>query len=111
MTMPWGRYRGHPVETLPAGYIVWALETATLTDDLAEALRGELLARFGAPPRSMRALPAPEIADAAGELIHAGYRALARRAHPDTGGSHEAMLAVQAAREWLDTVLRQGIAT
>ena len=42
-------------------------------------------------------------ADATDQEITAAYRAAARRVHPDAGGSHEAMAAVNAAR---DSMLR-----
>ena len=38
-------------------------------------------------------------------IIQAGYRALAKSCHPDAGGSHEAMLALGEAKDWLTGLL------
>ena len=38
-------------------------------------------------------------------MIGAGVRSLARRAHPDAGGSHHAMSTVNQAADFLRTVL------
>jgi hypothetical protein len=34
------------------------------------------------------------------EMINEGFKALAKKRHPDVGGSHEAMSALAAARDW-----------
>jgi hypothetical protein len=39
------------------------------------------------------------------ELIKAGYFSLAKKSHPDHGGSHEKMLVVTATKEYLEGVL------
>jgi hypothetical protein len=41
-------------------------------------------------------------------LIDAGYRALARRSHPDVGGSHEAMLRLTVVRDTLRDAVVSG---
>ncbi len=61
---------------------------------------------FFASPQEERALEAPECLQALGlpwpctaDEVRTAYRRLARRAHPDGGGSHDAFLALQAAYE------------
>jgi hypothetical protein len=103
MTLPFGKYRGQDIADVPLGYIAWLLEEGRdLKPDLRRALRGELADRLDLQPQpARRALPAPAIADAVTEIIAAGYRAVALRAHPDRGGTHEAMIAATEARDWL----------
>ena len=113
MTLPFGKFRGAALEDVPLSYLAWCIENVTNADpELMQAIRYEIATRLDVrpTPRCTRSLPAPEIADAANELIHAGYRALARRAHPDTGGTHDGMIAVQSARDWLRGALRHGVA-
>jgi len=98
--MPFGRHRGEPLDRLPADYVEWLL-----TIDLREPLRAhvaqEAARRRGERPS--RSAPDPVIA---GELVSAGLHVLARRHHPDTGGSHTAMTAVTAAADWLRGQIR-----
>lgn len=114
MTMPWGRYRGSPIETLPLGYLAWILDEAThVTPELHDAVRAEIADRLDVRPtvRSVRALPDPSVGAAAGDLVQAGFREMARRCHPDHGGTDRDMRDLLAARDWLRTALRTGIAT
>jgi hypothetical protein len=41
----------------------------------------------------------------AAEIVAVGYRALARRAHPDAGGDHETMIRLTDARDALSALL------
>jgi len=48
MRMPFGKYKGDPIEDLPSGYIQWALETLErLDDDLIEEMENQLKLRRG----------------------------------------------------------------
>jgi hypothetical protein len=112
--MPWGKHRGEPLRDIPLGYLAWALESAaSLDDELREAICDEVRHRLGvddSPRWPLALVPDPETADAANELIVAGYRAVALRAHPDKGGTHQAMLAATAARDWLRGAVERGVA-
>jgi hypothetical protein len=114
MTMPWGKFAGQPLHELPLGYLGWALEEAqSLNFELRKAIQDEIKRCLGVddPPRWPLALvPGPETADAANELIVAGFRVVAMKAHPDRGGSHHAMLAATAARDWLRGAVERGVA-
>lgn len=98
MTMPFGKYRGWRLADLPSDYVVWLLGL-----ELREPLRSAVEAERR---RRDRPRPDPRLVK---DLISVGQRQLARRHHPDVGGSHEAMLAVRYAAEWLfaqaDTLL------
>jgi len=89
--MPFGRHRGQRLSTLPAAYLEWLLGL----DDLREPLRSaiEVEAHRRRAPR-----PDPRIVE---DLISRGQRSLARTAHPDRGGTHEQMLGVRLAADWL----------
>ncbi len=98
--MPFGHWRGLPLSEIPDDYLGW-LTTISLRSRLRAAVTAEIERRAG-PDTTARLLarpcPAP---DTARELIGAGLRALARRHHPDAGGSHEEMIRVTAAADWL----------
>jgi hypothetical protein len=104
-TMPFGVHRGRPLAELPDDYFAWLL-----TIELREPLRGAVgqeRARRARCARKAPQLPDPRVAE---EIIGAGLRSLTRRHHPDAGGSHEAMLAVNAAAEWLRQTVRSVVA-
>lgn len=106
--MPWGKYKGDRIDEVPLGYLAWLLEEGrSLEPTFERHVRVEVASRLGlSSERTARpALPAPHIADAAAEMVSLGFRALAKRAHPDQGGSHHAMLAANEARDWLRGVL------
>lgn len=101
MTMPFGKYRGWAIADLPGDYLAW-LDTIELRDPLRAAVASERDRRTGPRPR-VPSCPSPTIAQ---ELIGAGLRSLARRYHPDAGGTHEGMIAATAAADWLRSQLR-----
>jgi len=99
--MPFGRYQGQSLEVVPSGYLEWLASRP----DLRPPLRGHVFAELArrrahvdAEPLMARPSAAPAMVD---ELIEQGFRSLARRHHPDVGGTHEGMLAVVEARDWL----------
>lgn len=117
-TLRFGKFRGYDVCDVPSNYLVWLLENASNLDPtLADSIRDELADRLGIqqqhePPRSFQRLaaatPPPEIADAVADIVARGYRALSKVAHPDCGGSHQAMIAATAARDWIVKTFREG---
>lgn len=112
-SLAFGKYRGWPLEDVPLGYLAWLFEEGRIDARLRSALRREIVGRIGTSvdrTPEPRQLPSREIADAATELIVAGYRAAAKGRHPDTGGSHEAMLACGAARDYLQRAVEMGVA-
>ena len=105
MTMPWGKYRGWPIEDVPTGYLVWCLEESNIAEPHRTAIREELMDRLdleipSAAPYTVLGLPPGELAPAFRDMLVAGYRALALKAHPDRGGDTETMQTVNRVRDW-----------
>jgi hypothetical protein len=93
--MPWGKHKGTSLTDLPDGYLGWLLSKC-------EGLDPVLKARLEAEVRRRTFTPEPASAAVAiGDLAGQWYRQLAREFHPDLGGSHEAMKAVNRGRELL----------
>jgi hypothetical protein len=109
VTLPFGRHRGADLADVPAGYLAWLLEEATLRSDvLREAIRAELAERLELEPRTVTvavpARPPAALAPAVRQIVTAGFRAVTRKAHPDVGGSTALMRDAIAARAWLETL-------
>src|SRR4051812_3952543 len=104
MKIPFGKYSGIEVCALPDDYIFWLSSLVDLRAPLRSAVQSEYRARFedtSDERHSLRQLPA-EVQKVASELIDTGYRGLAKKFHPDVGGSHEGMLLLVRAKEWLN---------
>jgi hypothetical protein len=98
--MPFGKFKGHALSTLPDDYIAWLFELDDLRQPFATHLCQEYQRRFGRRqnsslrnPSSTALVPA-ELRETASQIIEKGYRLLAKQCHPDVGGTHEQMLAL-----------------
>jgi DNA-binding IclR family transcriptional regulator len=111
-TMPWGKFAGRRLDGVPLSYLAWAIEEATLTSELRRAIETAIARRVGVPPeeptREVRCVPCPQVAELARQLVAVGYRTLAKKLHPDTGGTHGEMILATAARDYLQHVLEYG---
>jgi hypothetical protein len=99
-TMPFGRYKGWLLSEIDDGYIAWLYALDNLRQPLRDRVDEEFerrrrrdaespVARNGKPPeRTM-------------ELIDVGFKTLARKYHPDVGGSNAEMRESLEARAWL----------
>ena len=102
-TMPFGKFRGYPLDEFEMSYLVWVLEKATsVSPILREEIEQELGKRFAPPPPPSSAGrgSCPDTALAA-DIIATGLRTLARKCHPDVGGDTNTMQALNATVEWL----------
>ena len=108
-TMPFGKHKGRPIATLPDSYLEWLTSLPDLREPLASEVAREIEWRAGgressASPWSYASpCPSPELAS---DLITAGFKILAKKLHPDVGGNHEKMLALNSVAEWLRSRLR-----
>jgi hypothetical protein len=105
MLMPFGRHRGVPLDQLPTGYLAWLAQLDDLRDPLRRAVIAECARRAtrrdaagedGARARVPMSLRAPAL-----DIIAMGFRAAAKRAHPDGGGEHGRMVVLIEARDAL----------
>lgn len=88
--MPFGKYKGRRLADVPTGYLNWVLENCRqASPDLLMSIARVL--HDAQPPETPLALP----------LCDQWYRTMSMRFHPDKGGNHEAMKAVNAGRELL----------
>jgi Putative quorum-sensing-regulated virulence factor len=101
--MPFGKFKGAPVEDLPSSYLWWLVENIELREPLKSAIEDEVESRSF---RSEEPAVPEEILAAAGDIVRAGYRILSQRYHPDRGGDLERMKRVNLAAEWLRGQLR-----
>jgi hypothetical protein len=96
MKIWFGKHSGKEVHELPDDYLNWLVgyerqyidQSRRLLDDAEK----EIVARESA------ALADLSVAE---KIIKAGYLELAKRCHPDTGGSHEEMVELNATVEKL----------
>lgn len=108
MRMPFGKYYGCEVASLPDDYLAWlATEADIWNDALAAAIDDELERRragrsYGggqySPPRGT---PADDCVETAREIVRAGRRSLALKHHPDAGGAGDEMKKINAAADWM----------
>lgn len=98
MRMPFGKHKGEDIEDIEDGYLEWLLNLETLNDSLRSAINNELRMRNGhAPQPKPKAIPV-SVADV-------WRRRMASKCHPDAGGSHEKMVAVNLGYELLTEIL------
>lgn len=115
MRMPFGKHRGEEISELPDEYLAWLFENADLYGALQVCVEKEYWDRFDPeppppPPRSNPGVgPLARMTDqqrsVAIKIVESGYRTLALKNHPDAGGDHRAMTAINLAVE----VLREAL--
>ncbi|MBN1566231.1 MAG: DUF3820 family protein [Acidobacteria bacterium] len=113
MRMPFGKYRGCYISSLPNDYLRWLLALRDLREPLARAIREEAASRCGGPDDTDESedpfrsiIPEPEVLSLADRIIRTGYKRLASQMHPDTGGSHDGMILLNIANHFLRSQLR-----
>jgi hypothetical protein len=92
MFMPFGKHRGRLLEDVPHSYLLWVLDNCRT---ISPTLRREIERVLGM--NQQRSRPQPQRIGAA--VINEWYRTLAKEFHPDLKGTHEAMKAVNRAKE------------
>ncbi len=89
MIIAFGKHKGKRLEDLPTAYLWWLLDEC---GSVTPAMRREIRRILDVDHGAAIALPA---------LANRWYRKLATEFHPDKGGSHEAMKAVNRGRDLL----------
>lgn len=100
--MPFGRFKGSLLRELPDSYLCCLRDDCDLHEPLRMRIRPrDRRRRRAEAATAVVALP-PALRATAVEIVNSGFRMLALKRHPDHGGSHEAMLKLQAAKEALE---------
>ena len=90
---PFGKYKGVLLDELPLTYVSYALQEFTLPDELRSDLVSSLFDRLG-----IKSEARPEQ-----QMCARVRRELAKRYHPDRGGSNQAMQAINEFYDLLTT--------
>lgn len=93
---PFGKYKGTPIEKLPLTYIVYALQEFELPIELQDRLKIVLYDYFNMGELFLDFKCEIKIID-----IEKTYKEIAKKYHPDMGGSLEAMQGINEFREKL----------
>jgi hypothetical protein len=122
--VPFGQYRGMPLEDIPSTYLYWLHEIlghsgpwddlrkvmkddrprAELYDLVVDELEARRINDVVADPSTLSRRDRVWL----GRLIQAGYRALSRQNHPDQGGDTKAMQELNGAMERIRALLKGG---
>jgi hypothetical protein len=97
ITMPFGKYRGTFISKLPLEYLDWLLDQ----DFVGEPLRSTLQREFDRRISSQERYDSEVDLSLIDELVSAGLRTLSKKYHPDLGGNHDSMVALNTCAEWL----------
>ena len=87
---PFGKYKGWLIKDIPTNYIIYALETFDLPDELVVELKKQVFERLNLEDVGIDVSWVKEV-----------YRQLSKRYHPDAGGTKEAMQAINDFRSAL----------
>ena len=108
MTMPFGNFKGTEVRDPPDDYLMWLISTVELREPLLSAIQSEQIGRSkGVGVNDLKELRHQAITVRCIELpllrdiLEAGYRSVARKKHPDVGGSDAEMIRLNLLAESL----------
>jgi hypothetical protein len=102
MVMPFGKHRGLALAAIPTDYLQWLAGLDDLREPLKGAVIAELLARRQAVQLPLLPCPDPALAE---RLVATGRRVLARKLHPDVGGTHHDFVRLGEVSEWLASLI------
>ena len=109
VTMPFGQHKGTPVADLPHSYCEWLLGSVEFRSPelkrAVEARAGAAIDDRGANVRRDPSAPDHE------RIVRTWYHALVWKHHPDRGGSHEVMAAINDANVMLLKMFAEPTAT
>lgn len=90
-----GKYKGTRLSDVPEDYVLWMIDNSKKTITLYQA---ELDRRKLVEEGSMSMVE---------RIAAEGYRSLAKKMHPDAGGSAEDFRSLQAAKEQMSIILKE----
>ena len=100
--MPWGKYKDQLLRDIPPKYLLYVLRSRR---PLPPGLRREIRELLGEEAAGVDQAPSTGDWQA---LLRRWHREMVLRFHPDRGGSHEAMAALNLAYERLKELLVEG---
>ena len=100
--MPFGKFRGEALSTIPTDYLRWLVSLDDLREQLRSAVIGELEIRRRLVHSLVPVCPDP---GRAARVVAAGRRVIAKKNHPDTGGSHHDFFRLTETVEWLEDAI------
>jgi hypothetical protein len=104
--MPFGKHRGKRLCDVPLSYLVWVANTCNLDYLLRRVVEQEVERRAGQdddPGPQPQRHPPPSVDW--WPIVKRWYGEMALRFHPDRGGSHAAMVAINEVRGRLEELL------
>jgi len=96
MRLWFGKFKGSRVQDLPDDYLEWLASVDLSNERLRSAVEEERQRRIFLEQNGERIN-----AKLVDEIVGAGLRSLAKKYHPDNGGSHEKMQMVNVAADWI----------
>ena len=96
--MPFGKHKGTPIDQVPLSYIEWLLEKDNVDGWLRSELEESRRKQLGGPFDEFRHEFEDDLQS---RKIRKIYLELSKKWHPDKGGSHEAMAALNMFHEKL----------
>ena len=96
--MPFGKHKGTPIDQVPLSYIEWLLEKDNVDGWLRSELEESRRKQLGGPFDEFRHEFEDDLQS---RKIRKIYLELSKKWHPDEGGSHEAMAALNMFHEKL----------
>lgn len=101
-TMPFGKYRGRPLDAIPESYLRWVLRECDTDEDILSAIRTELANRPGQLPCLVCGQWPGQtpLLDVPG-IIARWQREVVLEHHPDRGGDLRTMQALNSAADRL----------
>jgi hypothetical protein len=104
MRLWFGKFKGSRVEALPDDYLDWLASVDLKNERLRSAVEEERQRRLFL--QQNREHINAKLVD---EIVSAGVRSLARKYHPDGGGSNERMQMVNVAADWIKAQAREAL--
>ena len=94
MRMPFGKWRGYELDEIPLTYLQWLWANAELKGGLSDAVYEAIQYQQEQIERRQYYSPAMPTTKVDAVQIQKIYRNLAMKWHPDKGGNHAAMQAL-----------------
>jgi len=93
MELNFGKFKGHQIKDVPTSYLAFLLDAEFVNDEIKTECLDEINYRYSDFEMSRKAVDRT--------IIDQTYKRLIIKYHPDKGGNHHAMIALNEFREIL----------